>query len=105
MARTRYVADEIPDETMPSPTAIARMQEMAADERPFFLAVGFKKPHVPLKAPQEYFDLFKAEQMPLPPDFATRPEIGDNVPIDELRDNIDLFGHVRKDETEPQFDR
>jgi arylsulfatase A-like enzyme len=29
--------------------------------------------------------------MPLPPDFATRPEIGDNVPQDELRDNIDLY--------------
>ena len=71
--------------------AIARMQEMAGDDRPFFLAVGFKKPHVPLKAPQEYFDLFEAEQIPLPPDFDTRPTIGYNVPVDELRENIDLY--------------
>ena len=54
-----------------------------------FLAVGFKKPHVPLKA-AEIFD-FKTEQMSLPPDFATRPTIGDNVPVDELRVNIDLY--------------
>ncbi|MCH2597009.1 MAG: sulfatase [Pirellulales bacterium] len=71
--------------------AIASMQKMAFVNRPFFLAVGFKKPHVPLKAPQKFFDLFKTEQMSLPPDFATRPTIGDNVPVDELRDNIDLY--------------
>ena len=46
-----------------------------ASAQPFFLAVGFKKPHVPLKAPQEFFDLYEAEQLPLPPDFANEPTL------------------------------
>jgi len=33
--------------------------------QPFFLAVGFKKPHLPFCAPQKYWDLYKRESMPL----------------------------------------
>jgi len=35
-------------------------------ERPFFLAVGFFRPHTPYIAPQRYFDLFPREQMSVP---------------------------------------
>lgn len=34
-------------------------------ERPFFLAVGFFRPHTPYVAPQNYFDLYPADQMPV----------------------------------------
>lgn len=34
-------------------------------DQPFFLAVGFKKPHLPFCAPQKYWDLYKRENMPL----------------------------------------
>ena len=34
-------------------------------ENPFFLAVGFQKPHLPFVAPKKYWDLYKREQMPL----------------------------------------
>ncbi|MEI6755243.1 MAG: sulfatase, partial [Paludibacter sp.] len=34
-------------------------------ERPFFLAVGFQKPHLPFVAPKKYWDVYKREQMPL----------------------------------------
>ena len=34
--------------------------------RPFFLGLGFYKPHVPLVAPQRFFDLYPPEKMPLP---------------------------------------
>ncbi len=34
---------------------------------PFFLAVGFYKPHCPWIAPSKYFDLYAMDQMKLPP--------------------------------------
>ena len=39
------------------------------DERspPFFLAVGFKKPHLPFCAPKKYWDLYDRKKIPLPP--------------------------------------
>lgn len=40
---------------------IELMQTMAADERPFFLAVGYKKPHLPFTVPQSFFDLYDRE--------------------------------------------
>lgn len=34
-------------------------------EKPFFLAVGFKKPHLPFCAPKKYWELYNREEMPL----------------------------------------
>lgn len=52
--------------------AIAAMSEMK--DKPFFLAVGFIKPHLPFVAPRKYFDLYPpADQIKLP-DNRTRPE-------------------------------
>jgi uncharacterized sulfatase len=38
----------------------------AKKDAPFFLAVGFYKPHTPYVAPQKYFDLHPLEQITLP---------------------------------------
>jgi iduronate 2-sulfatase len=37
-----------------------------AEGKPFFLAVGFRRPHLPHVAPFSFFDLYPAEKMPLP---------------------------------------
>ncbi len=71
--------------------SISELEKMAAGGKPFFLAVGFHKPHVPLQAPQRYFDLYRTAEMPLPPDFDTEPRQLPNMPRDEFRQNIDLF--------------
>jgi len=49
-------------------------------DAPFFLAVGFVRPHVPLIAPSSCFDHYPADEVDLP-DF----KIGDNVPEQALR--------------------
>lgn len=52
------------------------------NEEPFFLAVGFVRPHVPFVAPKEYFEQYPHEQMILPPqvenDWDDIPEHGIN---------------------------
>ena len=61
-------------------------------DKPFFLAVGFVKPHSPPSAPRKFFDLYDAKQMPLPPDFAPRPAAPAGFPeLSVPRRNADLF--------------
>jgi len=64
--------------------------------KPFFLAAGFAKPHVPFLAPRKYFDLYDPAQMELPPDFRPLP------PADSpaYRTNFDIFIRRPASETE-----
>lgn len=39
----------------------------ASADKPFFLAVGFQLPHVPLRATQKWFDLYPEDEVILPP--------------------------------------
>jgi len=46
-------------------------------DKPFFLAVGFHKPHIPYKFPKEYLDLYPIEQI----DLAPYPNIPPEMPL------------------------
>lgn len=45
-------------------TAIEQLRKN--DDRPFFLAVGFKKPHLPLVAPKKYFEMYNPADIAIP---------------------------------------
>lgn len=61
-------------------------------DKPFFLAVGFVKPHSPPTAPRKFFDLYDPARVELPPDFAPRPAPPPGFPeLSVPRRNADLF--------------
>jgi len=47
--------------------AVAALQGLCEKEQPFFLAVGFVKPHLPFISPKKYWDLYDPEKIPPAP--------------------------------------
>lgn len=45
--------------------AIKTMKKLKADGKPFFLGVGYKKPHLPFCAPKKYWDMYDRSKMPV----------------------------------------
>ncbi|MFC1467956.1 sulfatase [Verrucomicrobiota bacterium] len=43
------------------------MKKLKSEGRPFFLAVGFKKPHLPFVAPKKYWDLYERDEFEIHP--------------------------------------
>jgi arylsulfatase A-like enzyme len=58
--------------------AVELLEELK--DKPFFLAVGFTKPHSPPTAPQNILDLYDPAKIVLPPDFAARPTVPPGFP-------------------------
>ncbi|CAN5904051.1 sulfatase [soil metagenome] len=57
--------DELPD-GFTAAEAVKRLQALKGEGKPFFLAVGFLKPHLPFIAPKHYWDLYDPDKIPLP---------------------------------------
>jgi iduronate 2-sulfatase len=59
------VDDDLPDGCTAA-EAERRIAALAAGDKPFFLAVGFSKPHLPFAAPRKYWDLYDPATLPEP---------------------------------------
>ena len=49
--------------------AINDLKRLKSKNEPFFLAVGFLKPHLPFNAPKKYWDLYDSTKISLPPNY------------------------------------
>ena len=57
--------DELPDGATAA-EAVKRLHALKQKGQPFFLAVGFLKPHLPFVSPKKYWDLYDPDKIPLP---------------------------------------
>ena len=64
-----YEAADVPDQAYRdgynTEVAIATLQELVAADKPFFLGLGFYKPHLDFIAPQKYWDYYNEADIPL----------------------------------------
>lgn len=79
-----YENADVPDEGyvdgLTANLAIKKMAELKAKGQPFFLGVGFFKPHLPFTAPKKYWDMYNEGNIPLSPN----PYIPENVNKESL---------------------
>ncbi len=68
--------------------ACEELKKLASADNPFFLAVGFLRPHLPFSVPQRYWDLYARDKLPL----AENPTAPLNAPKESLSD----WGELRK---------
>lgn len=63
--------EDVPDEAYIdgriANAAVNKLREL--QETPFFLAVGFWKPHLPYNAPKKYWDLYERDKLPSSPKY------------------------------------
>jgi iduronate 2-sulfatase len=75
--------------------AAAVVRDRAAQTQPFFLAVGFWRPHLPFVAPKKYWDLYDPAKIPTanPPD---RPQDAPDIALHESKEILG-YGLTPKD--------
>jgi len=86
-----YESADVPDNAyfdgMIADKAISDLRRLRDIDKPFFLALGFLKPHLPFNAPGKYWDLYKREEIDLA-DNPFRPKGAPDAALhnwDELR--------------------
>ena len=92
MAMLRGPVDEIWDgpknsyyDSLITQQALAQLEELK-EKGPFFLALGYYKPHLPYAAPRRFWDLYDRKTLPLPA-YRRPPE---NAPFFSLNEHYEL---------------
>ena len=93
----KHVATENPDvdddayfDGAQTTVAIEKMKRLAEKEKPFFLAVGYYRPHLPFNVPKRYWDLYDREAIPAAPN----PSIPKNAPIMAVNTAREIRGYT-----------
>ncbi len=73
---TADVEDEAYWDGLTTGEALATLSRVATEDKPFFLMLGYHKPHTPFNAPADYWDLYDRGRIPL----AANPFPPANVP-------------------------
>jgi arylsulfatase A-like enzyme len=74
--------------------ALHKLGELAKNDKPFFLAVGFFKPHLPFNCPKKYWDLYDESALPLSPN----PYLPENVNRASLHNSSEFNGYLLGEE-------
>jgi arylsulfatase A-like enzyme len=60
------VPDDAYDDGALAAAGVRHIKELAGGDKPFFLAVGFRKPHLPFCAPKRYWRLYERNALDIP---------------------------------------
>ena len=74
--------------------AIKKLRELKERQQPFFLGVGFFKPHLPFTAPDEYWDLYNRDSINISP----VPDIPENINTASLHNNGEFHNYKKGEE-------
>ena len=90
MPVTECMETDVPDnfygDGMRTDRAIELLAEFKDQDQPFFLALGYKKPHLPFVAPKKYWDLYERGKLPL----AAYQQMPEGAPAFHFQDSWEL---------------
>ncbi|MEQ1861598.1 MAG: sulfatase [Chthoniobacteraceae bacterium] len=88
----RDVPDEAYFDGRVAKLAVEALRERKKKGEPFFLAVGFWKPHSPFNAPKRYWDMYRREEIPMP----KNPDWPKDAPRIAWHDGREILGSGEK---------
>lgn len=95
-------APDVPDNDLLDGAIATRgvelLRECKEKKEPFFLAIGFMKPHLPFVAPKKYWDMHDASKLPVFPTSVTPPK---NAPSYAPQFGGELRNYVEQPKTGP----
>ncbi|MFT5886073.1 MAG: iduronate 2-sulfatase [Arcticibacterium sp.] len=71
------------------------LTRLAKSDKPFYMGLGYFRPHLPFAAPQKYWDMYDHDKIPLP----NNMEIPEGAPLQAMNSMYELrhydgFGHI-----------